>query len=340
MTKIIIDNEKIDFKTRYDKSLYEFGMSPILKNLQIYRKRSFLGFTNTVMYSHPNIEKIVLKNIEDNNSIKELKSVIQKGLDFRSIIVGYTDPGKFRFILNRLKNTLYTKYVTLGTYNNMDNTIYIILDNNINLFGRDIVDININLIHELCHMAAHQNRKTRFIKNTMDRFLLPYFKSILEIVLSDRLKLIPNFKQWMNNNIDKELRQLITNLVLNNEVKPKTTTRFINQSHNFYINFFNKVLQDLELSKEYIEDLSYLFVMRFINHMVPTNDSNMYTNKLISDKEMGDHLYEAYNKIGISELMTNPGQELIAPSEIVAIASQNGPNRQIISMIKKIQMGI
>lgn len=301
----------------YKYNLNEYRLSPFRKgDLENYAPFSFEHeFKPVPIYSSYKVEQKLIEIIENDRTTRPYTKILEKLIEEKKIIMGYMEPGKFRFLFKNALNiiSLITPIkgsnAVLGWYIPKYDRIYIILDDNVDLIGNERFSISGVILHELCHMASYHSRATRFLTNNKKDINNFYNHFISEYI------------QYINNkyNLDNSLK-LTSDLNL-------IESTITNPLHEYELNFFS--LNPQERTNEFLKIWSVLF------NDYPKEDRIEYTKPLIhfafnSRKSERDIIHkiliDSYKKTqGVtSTIHSYVYQELMAPSEIIAISNQNG----------------
>lgn len=320
--------------------LEEFRFSPVgLSPYTIYNS-DFVNIPPIEIYSSKNIERRVLERVKESKITSDIADLIERGLNNKKIIVGYTNPSKFKFVYQKIKQLAGLKRDWgLGFYDKLDDVTYIILDDNINILGNSKFDLPLIIAHELCHMAAAQNNKTKIIESNMNNILLPFFSNlIIHIAENDEhiKELNINFKQLLKENIDiliKCLKHISTKIEVNyNPIDSKnyiSGSNFLDNIEDIWDIYLEKIFKKVDyISLQKIRQIIlYSFEKKYIwGH----TDINFLTD---------DAIKFSYKKIGINIGNQLIGQEPVYISEVLAISNENGFQSNVLKCIKKIDMG-
>ena len=316
--------------------LEEFRFSPVgLSPYTIYNS-DFVNIPPIEIYSSKNIERRVLERVKESKITSDIADLIERGLNNKKIIVGYTNPSKFKFVYQKIKQLAGLKRDWgLGFYDKLDDVTYIILDDNINILGNSKFDLPLIIAHELCHMAAAQNNKTKIIESNMNNILLPFFSNCLLYLTTNNGDYYESYgytKESFKKDIDvKELKNTIQKILNFIEISNSP----MNQDIVFKVSlewdkFNNKCFkQNDELNNL---DLAYTYVSLYLENFL-----NIEAN--YDFEHLSNSIKYAYKKIGIEIKNQVLGQEFIYISEVLAISNENGFQSNVLKCIKKIDMG-
>lgn len=318
----------------YEKQLNELYLMPL--GLSLYGEIHDIDMeipSTTEIFSSPKIEEIIRNRTEKSNILEPIKNTVYKALEKRKLIVGYVNKSKFNFFYKRLIGRTRTGLTTgLGFYDYPDDTIFVLLDKNVNIFGKDITSIDGVISHEFCHMAARHFKKTNFFKELNKPFIYPYYLAFLRFLYRNMFNISKNdYETWINKeNTKKAVIKLLNNLHSNENILNKK--RRIGDNLNYWFNFFKESSNDF-LSKE--ESLIYARII--VDTYISTIMTESYDYEEVN--KIRRYLLESYKKIGMTRYpMSFTGQELIMTSEIVCISNQNGIANSVARCINKIPM--
>lgn len=316
------------------KFILEYNLSPFLNGLSLVNNADlFIGITNIEFYSSPKIQEILINIVNKSIILEPVRKNILKLIQNKKIILGYTDPSKFRFVFEKIKNlfgrSTSEKYV--GLYSVSEDKIYLILDNNVDLMGHEIYSIDKILSHELCHMATVQYKKTKIIQKTINSLLLFYsevIRNVTQLLLNKNISYDVKFK--------RELKDTIYELIDINECLDSNIDIKIKNSYNIWKKFLSKILfNNLEEVNLITKAVLSLYIFNYHGEHLIKNDKY----EIISHIDEIENIFiEAYKNIGITRIINIPGQEFIFPSEIISICSQNGIQNNVVSSLNKISL--
>lgn len=323
----------MDFELAVDKySINEFRFSPV--GLIPYTKMDSFDIAPFEIYSSENIENKFKKQIEESSVLKPIKSTVYRGLDNKKIIIGYVNPSKFQFLYTKIKHSFgIKKEWALGFYDHLDDSIYIVLDDNIGILGNSRYDISSVVAHEICHMAARHSKTTGFIRPAISEYYLPFYSNFISnIVSEDGLKLYTKDKvnDILKNNVNT-LTELFHDMTEKFDVNKELHYNHmkVKSAKVVWGSFFRKLFDDLSLDS----------IMNLTEHVTGVYDKNFLGNPVrLNINMIGNSIIKSYEKIGFKNVTTLPGQEVIYPSEIVCITNQNGLHSNIVSSINKLKM--
>lgn len=307
--------------------LNEFRFSPVGLKPYVFYKNEIFDISPIEIYSN---EKIINRSIEmfKNSTITEpVIDLIIKGLNNKKIVIGYTNPSKLKYIYSKFQKIFGLKRSWgVGLYDKTFNKLFIILDDNVNIFGNIITDIPLIVAHELCHMAAYQNNKTKIFNKTAKSIIIPFYTSFFgNFFLNNENMDRETFKKLFK---EEKLNQTIIDIIEKIELSKEILllNKVISVSDNW-----NKFGEEV-FGKEYSDlgkKVTSLYMAKFWNKS--TYDKKVWFNVQKS-------LFLAYKKIGKTLTNQDLGQELIFISEVLATTNEDGFRSEVLNCIKKIDM--
>lgn len=326
----------------YEHCLNEYGinfmenfkMTPLLNNLQPVSNGHLVDdFPTTILYSSDEIYNAMTNIFNDSHILKPVIKKVNALLGTNKIIVGYINPNYFNFLYKKLKSIMGIKNsLVLGFYDNITDTIFLVLDDSINLFGRDTKGLDIILAHELCHMASYQFKYTNIhnlFRNDIFKFYYNIIVEMWNLYFKDS-----NFPQ--ERDVKVELNNVIDKLFLRNDCSKFSMDVKINNTFVIWKDFFTKLYPSKEdefIPSMMAQSLMIVYLENYSGDMFITSNIKYNKNKI---EKM---FYNSYkNVFGLNNLVTEPGQEIIYPSEIIAITNQFGLNHKAITAINKIKV--
>lgn len=304
-----------------------FELSPV--NL------SFYGSTEGIeIFSNEKILNTVKTYIYHSPSIKAIYNKVVEGMDNKRILIGYVDKSKLNFVRRRALSKINIRYepvwknlgpsfypgITYGWFSGKDNNISIILDNNVDVFGKSLRNIPSILIHEMFHMQAFNNPELMFSKNK-DVFV-KFYRTFLK-----------NIDSRFNMIISEDIENFIKNLI-KNESNENTSVRLCIDA---WSNLLSKCIPG-EDSKHmgFLICLPYLFLYTDRSNNLSIEhytESKKYVRQIITI------FHKAYESLGVnSSSYTTPCQEALFPSEILSIIQQVNPTPKTISSINSMDL--
>lgn len=268
-------------------------------------------------YSNKKIVEATMGWIESSPITKPISNKILEGIEKRSILIGYANKSKLSFIFKRIGAIIGPKTISiLGQYSAVENKLVILLDKNVDVFGRALSEIPPTLAHELIHMAANYNIRS-YLSMTMRSFLLPFYKRFFNSVAPNTVNVPDNI-----------LVRAISDLA--NYSENLSSPPDIQYVFNIWSSYLEKVY-DQDKVKNILNNLYALFM--FI-HGYNLSIEQKRVLKIVFDKYC-----DAYTVLGIKNVgdWTTPGQELIFTSEVVCIASQWKLSNNVIKLINYIR---
>lgn len=205
-----------------------------------------------------------------------------------------------------------------GFYSSGDNKIFILINNQqlkVNKFGFvDTDKIASITIHESAHMTSARN-PSKFM-NSFNPILIQYYKEYFKSIFS---------LESVNENLIKEIVEF---LFLKFERMGNITNENIKKYHDLILKLKDGSTVD---NFEKIVDKMFLAIVVFIK------STSEFIKKEHTFRNIVNPLQSTYRKIfGGSDAGNVAIQELIFPSEIIAIGSEVGNNKNIIDRIFKL----
>lgn len=292
--------------------------------------------TDDPVYSNETITSASLDWIRKSHITSPIASKIEEGLDTRRIMIGYTKPGIYNFLIKRMKFKLREKHFlssdvfisssedVLGIYGKSTNTLAILLDpSKVSIFGKALTNVPSILAHELCHMAACTN--TSKYLNIMKSSLIDFYKMWIKNVFEYH-KIEYDTKKLNDSNI----RKLIDDLTITYEGGDFYSTE---KGLLIWIRIFEIFLKDDEEIKKCVKSVSIPFYYFMIDYKDVDSKQNIIDCVRILSK--------TYKDVGINGVLgiTTPSQEFLFTSEVVCVMNQFKLSPEAIKLIKNINMG-
>lgn len=295
---ILLNNESFE--------LFPYGLEPYGKIL------------NSTIYSSEEIVNFVSKLIL-NSKLKPIARKIIEGMKDRTILVGFEKTGKLDFTVRRIKHFFSDKgEIILGYYSSLDKKLVILLDENVNIIGKEIRSLENVIIHELIHMLANLDF-SNYMGKVMKDYLFPFYQSLCGLIM----------ERDVSSNID--LSKTIFNLsrLYDKGENPIGGTSI---ALNTWVDYF--LNEDEKMAKQYAFDI-LLPYERFISKNRQVSSPKYQT----SSREMAINFVKAYEIIGINvKGLTIPGQEAIYPSEVIGMCAQVNLDPKIVSLINSLEI--
>lgn len=285
----------------------EFGLLPV--NLEMY-----FNMEGYVIFSSENITNTLKELISRSSLTSEYSDKINRMIDERKIIIGYENKSKMQFLWMRLrkyKNSGYGNGI-LGSFINRFKKMIIILDENVDILGQQVQQLPPRIAHELMHYLACI-KSDDFIKATSD-IMINYYTYFLSPIVDTLL--------------DKnEIFKLIKILNKNYDVGHETGIASPSELKKIWYNFFK--IHNIDNNKSYA--LASAIIIPYLYNILDYKSTEL---KNLNQK-ITDSLFNAYKHIGITNArnITLVGQEIIFPSEIIAVCSQVKISKEIGNLI-------
>jgi len=202
---------------------------------------------------------------------------------------------------------------TMGYYHPGNNKVYIIMDNRTKyLVWMSNQKLSTVTIHEMMHYAA-KNYKRMFFNQ---------FKDILGAFYSDFFSTLSGHAISPSTGSKAALY-----LLENFEWKQATTQSIFNYAHHL------DEIVSIEIPDK---DEREKFIISLISPAkIFMNDPNVFIRSLQRDDEIVNYvrgLYTSYKRLGIKSPDTTPIQEILFPSEVVAITSERPTRKHYVAV--------
>ncbi len=272
------------------------------------------------LYSSDHLKRKVKMVLMKKKLTKKVAMTFAKMIDDGLLVPCFMNKGIFKLAFFKLFTSKTNKSIA-GFYDHRLKKCFILLDNNVNMFGysSNLLLSKIS-IHECTHLAFGKN-STGFISinnNALNIFYSEYFRllltiktknTIIERIVDEILELLYNIetrKQSINNSLFVKYVLLLEKFRDYSELDPEE--------------FSEKTLKYVVCCKIYIKNLS-----TFINNL------NMF-------RPIIGPLYVAYNNaFKMKNLNTVAVQELLFPSEVMAMKSETRPGSHTYKTLKLIK---
>jgi len=279
------------------------------------------------IYSSKKIEEEVSALLSNHPSTRPIAEKLRQGIDNKFIIIGYENKSKFKFLKNRFKEAMAKARFTSVLFGKTDpdviafydphyNKLVILLDLNITLLGRSLVDLPSVVIHELCHCVFHVNNKEA-IKACIRPFLFPFFKQFTYL-----------FDKRAASASNMDISRLIIEL---SSASDYSNTRDIKFLSHIWMTFYMKCgLTKKEALRVTMEVFAPFFRYFLGNDKIGYVDINDMVRPSMKNYAL------SYQVLGIKNILayTTCGQECLVPSEVVCMTNQIKLSPIIIDLIK------
>jgi len=255
------------------------------------------------IYSNEKIINSVIGWLNKSNITKPITKSILEGIEKRTILIGYENRGKLSFLLRKwrqIKDTSSGTYV-LGYFSSKDRKLVIMLDDNVSILGKALVEIPPVITHELCHFAAFNDIRS-FVHMTANKFLLPFYNNLFEVMAPK-----------VAHMDDRYLLKTILNLGIQNEENPLAYD--MKNAVNIWRSYISQEY-DTKETDQIILRMGLPLKLLLAGKL--KNSGNMG----IAKQSYATHC-KAYSKMGQNVCKwSHVGQEFSYPSEIVSVLSQ------------------
>lgn len=258
-----------------------------------------------VLYGSPLLDKTFLFALEKSGRTSPAYLKLEMLLRQGKLVAGHQAPGIFSFRDWKLHKPSNQQTLTMGFYDRESKKVYILISNTANKWS--VVDNNflaVLVIHELMHMFSDVKRAL-FI-NTFKKELIAYYRELWKQIFS-----IGDIPEKVT---EKIIRHIFTDI----EISRNITTQSILRYNSLMGKELRKysTLSDSEFNK------------MLTDYMLVTQTFLVNTDKFLQARNKFKHIlipmYHAYERaFNIRNMTTICIQELVFPSEVVAIASED-----------------
>lgn len=275
----------------------------------------------TKLYSNDKLKQRYINTIEKSKNTKKVAKEFTRLINDNKIIPCWLSKGLLGFIAYKIFAPMSTKGI-MGFFHPDEEKIFILIDNNVKLGIVSDTFISKLSLHESMHMLAH-NRPTGFFKLFENELTEWYYYFFIEIFDLDTSKIPRSFK--------KDLSTPVKFLFQNVEIKMNIDNTVFQKYRKLVYNSCNKYTK-LEKQKfeEILDDLINLPRIYY-------NDFDSFISLLRQYKHIVKPMYKSYKQaFGLRNLSTLCIQELLYPSEIICVLSEDKPSSKVYQGIKKI----
>lgn len=282
------------------------------------------------IYYNDAFKSVFLDIISRDRFGSNIKDEIEIMLNSGQLNVGFTTSNIFVDLYNEFKKRVISKFITidqkyriLGLFCPIDGKVSIILDENTTFFKSAKEDRVLNvLFHELCHYFLFLY-PIHFINYTKD-VIQKFYKNLLEAI-----KPIPLENM---NKAEKVLRDISIKLMLRERLVEHNIEIIIEESSRLWLNAVDDIYND-DNSKAKVLN----FIAKVINAIVDASNLNItdLVNNVFSIFHFAyEKTFNITNKERLYEIFF--GQELMFPSEIIAVAHNIGDKKLSEKIIKEL----
>ena len=274
---------------------------------------------NELFYGGGSLNKSFIKALNKSSRTKKVASQFEKMIKTKQLVPCFLHKGFLKFMAWKVFAPSGVKNI-MGFYYPKNKKVYILLSNDLNVFAYTSNNFLAKLtVHECIHLFA--DKKPSSFLNTFKNEINIFYKKLLCKTFSiDEKKLddsiINRISKFIFTNLERKGRITNSSLsnyfkLLNNELRELTTLSE---------DVFEKILIDyIVISKIYLNDIGKFFSVK-----------TRY-------KHILDAIESAYKEaFNFKNTDTTCIQELIYPSEIIAIYSEYEKNPKIFSSIKQL----
>lgn len=309
--KKMISNDQINLREDF---VLPFNLKPVGR------------FEDQVLYGSNELNMKFLRMISKTMQNPSFVILIKKLLFEKKLIIpAFTEKSMLGFLKWKIfqnENGIISKN-QVGFYNKGNNKVYIVFSNLNNIFMNSSNDfISKLMIHELMHMCSDVATKSFYsiFQSEIYEFYRYYFEKVFELKRNEKV-----------------LKTLIEN-VIKNIIRIETGKTFmrtaIKQYHGLIMDMKkNSILDSDEFEKRVNRFFSIL--VHFINNQ---NNFNKFMQIRPQFNDILNPLYLSYrDNFGMKYTNTIAIQELVFPSEVIAVVSELGVlDSKIVQILKKI----
>jgi len=257
------------------------------------------------IYGSSLLNKTFLKALDKCGRTSAAYSKFEDLVQRQQLIPCHSTSGLLSFIDWKIFQPSNERTVTMGFYDRGSKKVYVMISNNANVFSVVANDFLGKLvIHELMHMFA--DKKSALFINTFKKELIGYYRELWKQLFS--ISDIPE------KSTEKIVRYLFTDI---------ETSRMI--SNNTILKYNSVMSNELRRFSTLGENE---FSQMLTDYMVITKMFLSSTDRFLQSRNQYKHIlmpmYHAYQRaFSIRNMTTICIQELIFPSEVIAIASED-----------------
>jgi len=257
---------------------------------------------NMPLYSSDRLKRAFIKSIYKSSKLKKVGLKIENLVNGGVIVPAFMNKGIFKLSVFKLfSKDSYIKSA-VAFYHSGVKKIYILIDNNINIFGYASNEwISELLTHELMHMSAGHNPMQFF--NIFKKAFNMYYGQVLKLIF--QLSEIPDAVDFARF------------LFMDFEKKSSVSTNNLNKLYNKLSYYKNQSSLSEKIFNKYCFDYIYNITLRYKNFNAWYNEHKKWTHIL-------GPLKQAYQVFGnnYKDMSTMVCQELNLPSEVIAMLSE------------------
>jgi len=266
----------------------------------------------TTLYSSDELKKRVATILLTKSKVfSPIQTTLVELFKKDIIIPCFASKSFLRFMISKIM-TNQTINGIYGMFDTNENKVYLFLDNNVSTFLNrvSIDDLNTVLIHELIHYAAY-NKISMFLSISKS-IILKYYQTFYNSL---------NFSTISNNFLNDYIKWLVVNIELKTVYRKSLLIE--------YEQLLNKHMPDSSQETNNIVHAIFSYLTNF-------NAFENYAHHDSKERYIVVNLYKGYSAINVSNPQTFPIQELLYPSEIMAIYCQEKQNTIAWKIIKGI----
>jgi len=272
------------------------------------------------IFSNEKIESLAKAWMKEAVPTKKISGAIEKAIDNRILYIGYANKRLSSFLIKQITN--WTKHKlnvntthTLGWYSKESQKIAVVIDDSIGLTGKALRNIPSDVSHELIHYSAGRDI-IKFYRTYHDKTLLPFYRHLL------------NFFDPKTSFEDPDISEVIKKLLIVSE-KPGRPNVKVKDVFKVWFEFFSKY-KDKKNAEERTLRLISVYMIYIMGESYPRkyNDAERVQSLILS----------AYQELKSSnDIMTNAGQEIFFPSEVICVLEQYNPSSKTVRFINSMR---
>lgn len=279
-------------------------------------------FSSLRLFTSPSLKRSFVESMGNIAKMSSVSGKISKLVNDELIIPCFLTKGIISTILFKMFPTdrartdeQYFKEEmrnVFGFYESGSKKIYVMISNQINKFGfADNEKLASVTIHEAAHMAAAKN-PSKFM-STFNKILLDYYRIYFSRIFS------------LEGNNEELIEEIIRFLFTKFEKSTNVTTSGLKKYHDLIMSFKDASTAD---------NFDTIVKQFFVAITVFVKSTSQYIKNMNKFMNITDALQMSYDSVFHGRDAGNiPIQELLFPSEVIAIGSEIGNNKNIINGI-------
>jgi len=260
------------------------------------------------LYSSDKLKKAYLISFSKSGRGKPIYDNIESMIDKNLIVPCYLSKNLFKLFKHKI--TSGSNKSIMGFYYLHDKRVYVLIDNNMNIFGSASNDLLVSTtMHECMHLFAGRHR-SKFLS-----IFKPVLKKFYENVFTDIFKL----KSPMNT-------EKIIDFIIKFE---NDTPKVINKELSNYFRLLEKEMADITSLSE--KEFRKVLTDYIVSIKISMTSFPVFVKVYRKYVHIFAPLHGAYEKtFGKRNKYTSVFQELYSPSEVICVLSEMAPTTSII----------